>query len=202
MGRNYADHAREMGQEPDLEAPFYFTKTPSALCMTGSTIPYAPGTKDFHYEMELVVALGGPAFRTTREEAEKAVFAYGCGLDMTRRDRQQDGKDKRRPWDLGKDFEDSAVIAPLTRAKDFGAIKNQNITLKVNDIPRQTATLDQLLHDVPAVIAHLSGYYHLGPGDLIYTGTPAGVGPVAVNDRLIGTIDGLDSILLTIGSPE
>ena len=94
------------------------------------------------------------------------------------------------------------MIAPLTRAKDFGAIKNQNITLKVNDIPRQTATLDQLLHDVPAVIAHLSGYYHLGPGDLIYTGTPAGVGPVAVNDRLIGTIDGLDSILLTIGSPE
>jgi fumarylpyruvate hydrolase len=121
---------------------------------------------------------------------------------MTRRDRQQDGKDKRRPWDLGKDFEDSAIIAPLTRAADFGAVAKQRITLTVNGTVKQDARLDQLLHDIPAVIAHLSGYYHLGPGDLIYTGTPAGVGPVAPGDTLRGEIEGLVPLDLTILPPE
>ena len=202
VGRNYADHAKEMGHEPDLEAPFYFCKTPSAICMTGATVPYAPGTDDLHHEMELVVALGKPVFRGTREEAAAAVYAYACGLDMTRRDRQQDGKDKRRPWDLGKDFEDSAVIAPLTKAEDFGTIANQRIVLKVNGDVRQDATLDLLLHDIPAIIEHLSGYYHLAPGDLIYTGTPAGVGPVQEGDVLTGEIDGLEPLSLTIGPKE
>jgi fumarylpyruvate hydrolase len=201
VGRNYADHAKEMGHEPDLEAPFYFTKTPSAICMDPA-IPYPPGTRDCHYEMELVVALGAPVFRADREQAAAAIYAYACGLDMTRRDRQQDGKDKRRPWDLGKDFEDSAIIAPLTRAADFGAVAKQRITLTVNGTVKQDARLDQLLHDIPAVIAHLSGYYHLGPGDLIYTGTPAGVGPVAPGDTLRGEIEGLVPLDLTILPPE
>ncbi len=202
VGRNYADHAKEMGHAPDLEAPFYFTKAPAHLCLTGATTPYAPGTADYHHEMELVVALGAPVFRATRDRAEAAVYAYGCGLDMTRRDRQQDGKDKRRPWDLGKDFEDAAVIAPLTKASAFGPVGPQTITLTVNGDLRQSATLDQLLHDIPAVIVHLSQYYHLGPGDLIYTGTPAGVGAVQAGDVLHGEIDGLAPIDLTIGAPE
>jgi fumarylpyruvate hydrolase len=202
VGRNYADHAKEMGHQPDLEAPFFFCKTPSAICLSPATTPYALGTDDLHHEMELVVALGSPAFRATREEAAAAVYAYACGLDMTRRDRQQDGKDKRRPWDFGKDFEDSAVIAPLTKAADFGPVGNQRITLTVNGDLKQDATLDQLLHDIPAVIAYLSNYYHLGPGDLIYTGTPAGVGPVAEGDRLHGEIEGLTPLDLTIGPKE
>ena len=202
VGRNYADHAREMGHEPDLEAPFYFTKSPLAICHSGATIPYAPGTADLHHEMELVVALGAPAFRATREEAEAAIYAYACGLDMTRRDRQQDGKDKRRPWDLGKDFEDSAVIAPLTKTSEVAPLGPQRLTLAVNGTLRQDATLDLLLHDVQAVIQHLSGYYHLAPGDLIYTGTPAGVGPVVAGDVLRGEIEGLTPLDLTIGPAE
>lgn len=202
VGRNYADHAKEMGHQPDLEAPFYFCKTPSAICHTGATIPYAPGTEDLHHEMELVVALGAPAFRATRDEAAKTVYAYACGLDMTRRDRQQDGKDKRRPWDLGKDFENAAVIAPLTKATDFGPVGTQRISLTVNGETRQDATLDLLLHDIPAVIAHLSQYYHLQAGDLIYTGTPAGVGAVQEGDILHGEIDGLTPLDLTIGPKE
>ncbi|WP_136636315.1 fumarylacetoacetate hydrolase family protein [Pseudooceanicola onchidii] len=202
VGRNYADHAKEMGHQPDMEAPFFFCKTPSAICLAPATIPYALGTNDLHHEMELVVALGTPAFRATREEAENAVYAYACGLDMTRRDRQQDGKDKRRPWDFGKDFEQSAVIAPLTKAADFGPVGGQRINLTVNGEIRQDATLDQLLHDIPAVIAYLSTFYHLAPGDLIYTGTPAGVGPVVEGDVLRGEIEGLSPLDLTIGPKE
>lgn len=202
VGRNYADHAKEMGHQPDLEAPFYFCKTPSAICHTGAMIPYAPGTDDLHHEMELVVALGAPAFRASREEAASTVYAYACGLDMTRRDRQQDGKDKRRPWDLGKDFENAAVIAPLTKATDFGPVGTQRISLTVNGKITQDATLDLLLHDIPAVISHLSGYYHLGAGDLIYTGTPAGVGPVQEGDTLRGEIEGLSPLDLTIRPRE
>ncbi|WP_407494218.1 fumarylacetoacetate hydrolase family protein [Pseudooceanicola sp. MF1-13] len=202
VGRNYADHAIEMGGVPDLEAPFYFTKSPAHLCLTGATVPYAPGTSDLHHEMELVVALGTPAFRVNKDDALGMVYGYACGLDMTRRDRQQDGKDKRRPWSLGKDFEDAAVIAPLTKAADFGPVEKQAITLSVNGDTRQSATLDLLLHSIPAVIEHLSQYYHLGPGDLIYTGTPAGVGAVQEGDHLHGEIDGLTPIDLTIGKAE
>lgn len=201
VGRNYAAHAAEMGHEVDREAPFYFTKTPSATVLTGATIPYPPGTNDYHHEMELVVAIGAPAFRIAKENAMSVVFGYACGLDMTRRDRQQDGKDKRRPWDLGKDFEHSAVIAPITPVAEF-TVGNQAITMTVNGQPRQTATLDELIWSIPEIINHLSGYYHLMPGDLIYTGTPAGVGAVVAGDHIHGTIAGLTPIDLTIGQPE
>ena len=202
VGRNYAAHAAEMGHEVDREAPFYFTKSAFALERAGGTIPYPPGTGNFHYEMELVVALGAPAFKASREAAEAAIWGYACGLDMTRRDLQQQAREKQRPWDLGKDVERSAVIGEITRAADFGALGPQRIALSVNGQVRQDATLDELIHKVPEVIAHLSGFYRLGPGDLIYTGTPAGVGPVEPGDRLEGLIEGLAPIAVTIGDPE
>jgi fumarylpyruvate hydrolase len=201
VGRNYAAHAAEMGHEVDREAPFYFTKTPSATLLTGATIPYPPGTSDYHHEMELVVAIGGDAFRISKEDAMSVVYGYACGLDMTRRDRQQDGKDKRRPWDLGKDFEQSAVIGPITQAKDF-TVGTQKIEMSVNGAVKQVATLDELIWSIPEIINHLSGYYHLQPGDLIYTGTPSGVGAVVAGDHIHGTIDGLTAIDLTIGAAE
>jgi len=202
VGRNYAAHAAEMGAEVDREAPFYFTKTPASLVSSGATVPYPPGTANCHYEMELVVALGAPVFRASLEEARAAVYGYACGLDMTRRDLQEVAKEKRRPWDLGKDFEQSAVIAELTPAAAFGTPGPQRIALSVNGVVRQDAHISDLIHGVAEVISHLSGYYHLAPGDLIYTGTPAGVGAVSPGDRLEGAIDGLAPVRLTIGPAE
>ncbi|WP_238365107.1 fumarylacetoacetate hydrolase family protein [Mesobacterium pallidum] len=202
VGRNYAAHAAEMGAEVDREAPFYFTKNPAAVLPTGSTLPYPPGTSDLHHEMELVLVIGHPVFRASKAEAAKAIYAYGCGLDMTRRDLQNTAKDKRRPWDLGKDFEGAAVFAPLTRAADFGPVADQRIHLSVNGATRQDATLDELIHKCDEVIADLSTYYHLAPGDVIMTGTPAGVGAVVAGDQITGGIDGLDPIALAIGPAD
>lgn len=201
VGRNYAAHAAEMGAEVDREAPFYFTKSPRALLNGGGTLPYPPGTSDCHYEMELVVALGAPAFRIARNDAMAAVYAYATGLDMTRRDLQQIAKDKRRPWDLGKDGEGLAVIAPLTRAAEFTPA-TQRIALTLNGEARQDAVLSDMIWPVADLIADLSRFYHLGPGDIIMTGTPAGVGAVQPGDVLRGTIEGLSPVDLTIGDPE
>lgn len=198
VGRNYAAHAAEMGVEVDRQKPFYFTKTPSAAVLSGAVVPYPPGTDNFHYEMELVLAIGAPAFRIAKEDALGAVYAYGCGLDMTRRDLQLAERAKQRPWDLGKDVEQSAVFAPLTRSADFGAITNQRIHLEVNGEVKQEATLEELIWKVDEIISHLSGFYHLRPGDLIMTGTPAGVGPVVAGDVITGGIDGLQPIALTL----
>jgi fumarylpyruvate hydrolase len=202
VGRNYAAHAREMGAEPDREAPFYFTKAPWAICPSGGAIPYPPGTANCHYEMELVVAIGTPAFRIAAEHALSAVLGYACGFDMTRRDLQNAAKDRGRPWDLGKDFENAAVIGPITRAGAFGGTGDKAIRLTQNGIVRQDAVLSDMIFTVPELIAHLSTFYHLAPGDLLYTGTPAGVGPVAEGDVLVGTIDGLAPVELTIGAAE
>lgn len=202
VGRNYAAHAREMGSEPDREAPFYFTKSPWAVCPSGATVPYPLGTANCHYEMELVVAIGAPAFRVDTADALSAVFGYACGFDMTRRDLQNAAKDQGRPWDFGKDFENAAVVAPITRAAAFGTPGAQTIRLTQNGAVRQDAVISDMIFSVPELIAHLSTYYHLEPGDLIYTGTPAGVGPIAEGDRLVGTIDGLTPVELTIGAAE
>lgn len=202
VGRNYADHAREMGGEVDREAPFYFTKSPAHLTLTGATIPYPPGTADFHHEMEFVVALGAEGFRVAADKAMDLVFGYAAGLDMTRRDLQAAAKDKRRPWDTGKDFENAAILAPLTRAAEFGLPGPQAITLLLNGEPVQRSHLSEMVWSVPEIIAHLSTLYHLRPGDLIYTGTPAGVGPVRPGDRLHGEIDGVAPIDLTIAAAE
>lgn len=194
VGRNYAAHAQEMGGEVDREAPWYFTKSCHALCRNGQTVPYPPGTSNYHHEVELVVALGGEAFEVSVDTAEAAVYGYAVGLDMTRRDRQQDGKDHRRPWSLGKDVENSAVVAPITPAAEVGDLGDRRISLEVNGDVRQDALLTDMVWSVAEVISHLSRYYHLQPGDLIMTGTPAGVGPVVAGDYLVGTIDGLTSL--------
>jgi fumarylpyruvate hydrolase len=201
VGRNYAEHAREMGNEVDREAPFYFTKSAQALVLSGSQIPYPPGTADFHHEMELVVAIGAPAFRVAMAEASRAVFGYGCGLDMTRRDLQAAAKEKRRPWDTGKDFENAAVLGPISRADAFGAVGPQPIALAVSGVVRQEARLADMVWSVEELIAHLSTLYHLGPGDLIFTGTPAGVGAVQPGDVIEGSIDGLAAVSLRISAP-
>ena len=202
VGRNYADHAKEMGVEVDREAPFYFTKSALALVQSGETVPYPTGTKNYHYEMELVVAISRPVFRESVKDVSSAIFGYATGLDMTRRDLQLDARSKSRPWDLGKDFEKSAVVAALTPAAEVKEIGPQRISLAVNGQTKQDAHLSDLVWSVPELISHLSGFYHLQPGDLIFTGTPAGVGAVVSGDKITGKIDGLADIVLNIGAAE
>ena len=190
VGRNYAAHAAEMGNEVDREAPFYFTKTPVNALHTGATLPYPPGTENFHYEMELAVYLNSTE-----------VFGYGCALDMTRRDLQIRERNKQRPWDLGKDIEGGAVMAPITPAANVPDIDDQRISLTQNGEEKQNAPLSDMVWSVSDLIRHLSGFYTLRPGDVILTGTPAGVGPVAPGDTLRGTINGLAPVELIIADP-
>src|SRR5580765_455525 len=202
VGRNYEAHAREMGVAVDREAPFYFTKAAEHYVPSGSTVPYPPGTSNYHYEMELVVVIGSSAFRVPAAGALESVFGYACGLDMTRRDLQSAAKEQRRPWDLGKDFEQSAVLSEIVAASEIGHPAAGRIELRVNGEPRQSGDISELIHKVPEIIAHLSTFYHLQPGDLIYSGTPEGVGPVTPGDALAGTIAGVGTITLTIGPAE
>jgi fumarylpyruvate hydrolase len=191
-----------MGAVVDREAPFYFTKSAEHCVASGSKVPYPPGTSNYHYEMELVAVIGATAFRVPADRALECVFGYACGLDMTRRDLQQAGKDQRRPWDLGKDVEQSAVLGEIAPAREAGHPREGRIELRVNGETRQSSDLSLLIHGVPEVIAHLSTFYHLQPGDLIYTGTPEGVGPVKPGDELAGSIAGVGTIALSIGAPE
>jgi fumarylpyruvate hydrolase len=202
VGRNYEAHAREMGVAVDREAPFYFTKSAHHCITSGTTPPYPPGTQNYHYELELVVVLGAPAFRIDAERALDVVFGYTCGLDMTRRDLQFAAREQRRPWDIGKDVEASAVLSDVVPAAEIGHPRSGRIELTVNGDVKQSSDLSLLIHQVPELIAHLSGFYHLQPGDVIFTGTPEGVGPVQPGDHLSGTIEGVGSIALTIGAPE
>ena len=202
VGRNYAAHAREMGGDPTREPPFFFNKAPAHLVASGATVAYPPGTKDYHHEMELVVAIGAPAFRIAPEQAAACVWGYACGLDMTRRDLQGEAKKAGRPWSFGKDFEHAAVIGELAPAAEVGALASGRIELAVNGQTRQQGDLSDMIWSVPEVVANLSRYYHLQPGDLIYTGTPEGVGAVQPGDVLAGQIDGVGEIQLAIGRPE
>lgn len=202
VGRNYVAHAVEMGGEVDRDAPWYFTKSAAHAVASGTVLPYPPGTANYHHEMELAFAIGAPVFQARESEAKQAIFGYGCALDMTRRDRQQDGKDHRRPWCLGKDFEGAAVFAPLTKRQDFGPISDQRIDLSVDGEIRQDGTLRDMVWSCPEVVMHLSRFYHLVPGDMIMTGTPAGVGPVLAGQQLVGGITGLSSVELTLTAAE
>ena len=199
VGRNYAEHAKEMGAEVDREAPFYFLKDAGSLVASGATIPYPQGTSDFHHEMEFVVAIGGHAFDVPVERAMDAVFGYASGLDMTRRDLQGQAKAKARPWDFGKSFDNGAVIGSIVRKAAFGAVGPQRIALAVGGVTRQSSRLDDMVWSVPELISYLSRFYRLGPGDLIYTGTPSGVAAVVPGDRIVGEIEGLPRVEVTIG---
>ena len=202
VGRNYAAHAREMGSDPDREPPFYFNKAPADLVLTGATVPYPPGSQNYHYEMELVIAIGQPAFRVDADRALDCVWGDACGLDMTRRDLQNAAKQIGRPWDFGKDFENAAVISPLVPASEIGHPAQARIQLSVNGQLKQDSDLREMIWSVPEIVANLSAYYHLQPGDLIYTGTPEGVGALQPGDRVTGRIDGVGEIALVIGQPE
>jgi fumarylpyruvate hydrolase len=199
VGRNYVEHAKEMGIAVDRDKPFYFTKSAAHFANTGATVPYPGGTTNFHFEVELVVAIGKKIFNGDVVKARKAVFGYAVGLDMTRRDLQLSERAHQRPWDLGKDVEHSAVVSTITKKKDFGAVGPQRIHLALNGDIKQDAKLDDLVWKVDEIVAHLSKFYHLGPGDLIMTGTPAGVGAVVPGDKIKGGIERLDPISIKIG---
>ncbi len=200
VGRNYHAHAVEMGRPVDkaAERPFYFTKTPSALVASGATVAYPPQTGNYHYEMELVLAIGKAGFQVPAEQAHELVFGYACGLDMTRRDLQLVARDKGRPWDLGKDFEQSAVASGIVPMPGV-VLERGDIELSVNGQVKQKSDLDKLIWNIREILADLSLFYHLQPGDLIYTGTPEGVGAVVPGDRIEGRVEGVGTIALNIG---
>ncbi|MCB1845649.1 MAG: fumarylacetoacetate hydrolase family protein [Halioglobus sp.] len=200
VGRNYAAHAREMGGDPDREEPFYFTKSAMAITDSGTTIPYPAGTSNFHHEIELVIAIGKPGFELKQNDALAMVFGYASGLDMTRRDLQFAARDKGRPWSIGKDIEHGAIISPIRPAAETGHPTSGRIWLSVNDEIRQDSDLNDLIWSVPEIIAHLSRFYHLMPGDLIYSGTPEGVGPVVAGDRITGGVEGVADLELRIAA--
>jgi fumarylpyruvate hydrolase len=198
VGRNYAEHAREMGFEPDREAPFFFAKPADAVVQNGATIPYALATRNLHHEIELVAAIGGAGVNVTREQALELVYGYAVGIDLTRRDLQLAAREQGRPWDAGKGFDDSAPVSAIHRSSEIGHPSQGAIWLEVNGETRQRADLSQLLRSVPDLIVELSKLFALRPGDLVYTGTPAGVGPIEPGDRLRGGVAGVDEISIAI----
>lgn len=198
VGRNYAEHAREMGFDPDREPPFFFTKFGEAVVPNGSTVSYPRATLNYHFEAELVVAIGRSGPATTEAEALDLIWGYGVGLDMTRRDLQMQAREKGRPWDTGKNFEESAPLASLHKVAEIGHISSGAITLTVNGQTKQSADIANLIWNVPEVIQHLAEMYTLQPGDLVYTGTPAGVGPVVAGDTICVEIAGLTPLQISI----
>jgi len=198
VGRNYADHAKEMGAEVEKDQPFFFSKPASAIINSNSEIPYPPGTENLHYEMELIVAINASVFQADIEQAKKSIFGYACGLDLTRRDLQSRFKKKAHPWDLAKAFENSAVVSALNTSILINDLDDKTIELKQNDEIKQHAKLGDMVWRVEELIEFLSHYYHLQAGDLIFTGTPAGVGPIERGDYLQGSIDNVGEIELKI----
>ncbi len=194
VGRNYAAHAVEMGHDPDKEPPFFFQKNPDNLVPGGGEFPYPPATADVHHEIELVVALGDGGIDIPVDRALDTVFGYAVGLDMTRRDLQGEAKKAGRPWEVGKAFEHSAPCSEVVPAAEIGHPERGTIDLTINGELRQQGDLDQLIWKVPEVVSYLSGLFTLRAGDLIFTGTPSGVGPVARGDRLQGRIEGVGEL--------
>lgn len=199
VGRNYADHAREMGANPEREAPFFFCKPADAVVMNGSAVPYPSRTDDLHHEIELVVAIGRAGRNIPAKQALDHVWGYAVGNDLTRRDLQAVAKKSGRPWDTGKGFDASAPIGSL-RPVAAGHVAHGRIWLRVNGKMRQESDVREMIWKTPEIIAELSSLFELQPGDLVFTGTPAGVGPLLPGDRLEGGIDGLESLHHTIGA--
>lgn len=198
VGRNYADHAREMGHDPDREPPFFFTKPADALLTGDADMPYPPGTADLHFEAELVVALGAGGSDVPPERAGDLVWGHAAGNDWTRRDLQAEAKRAGRPWDMAKGFDRSAACGPLHPAGRAGPLERGRIVLSVDGAVRQDSDLSAMIWPVADVIAHLSRLVELAPGDLIFTGTPAGVGAVQRGQTVRVTIEGLTPLLTRI----
>ena len=198
VGRNYAAHAREMGHDPDREPPFFFQKPADALLSGGADFPYPSRSSDVHHEIEMVVALGAGGTDIPKDKALESVFGYAVGIDMTRRDLQGEAKKMGRPWEVGKAFEHSAPITDIVPASAIGHPAEGRVWLEVNGETRQDGNLNQLIWDVPETIEYLSGLFTLAPGDLIFTGTPAGVAAVARGDRLSGGVEGVGEIRLAV----
>lgn len=197
VGRNYAAHAIEMGHDPDREPPFFFQKNPDNLSVAPD-FPYPPASTDVHFEFELAVALKRGGTDISTDDALSNVFGYACALDMTRRDRQSEAKKLARPWEIGKAFEGSAPCSEVAPASEIGHPERGNIRLEVNGEVRQDGDLNQMIWKVPETISYLSGLFTLAAGDVILTGTPAGVGPVNKGDRLYGEIEGVGSLSVTV----
>lgn len=201
VGRNYAAHAREMGRDPDREPPFFFTAWNETVVPTGSVIAYPSMTSDFQYEAELVVAIGASGRNIAVEDALSHVWGYACGLDMTRRDLQLKARADGRPWDTGKNVEQSSPLGLLHKASEQLDPNSGRIELAVNGIVKQSADLADMIWPVADIVSYLSRLYRLEPGDLIYTGTPAGVGPVVEGDKIVVSIEGLSSLEIEVGPP-
>jgi fumarylpyruvate hydrolase len=197
VGRNYAEHAREMGHDPDREPPFFFMKPADAIVQNGATIPYPQMTKDLHHEIEMIVAIGKGGSDIPEDKALEHVFAYGVGLDMTRRDLQWEAKKMGRPWEMGKAFDNSAPCTALKTVAMVGHPAKGAIWLKVNGELKQKGDLAEMIWNVPETISYLSKLITLRPGDIIMSGTPAGVGPVKAGDKLEGHVDGVGDLTLT-----
>jgi fumarylpyruvate hydrolase len=204
VGRNYAGHAREMGSDPDREPPFFFSKPADAQAIVPvapgqvTELPYPPVTSNLHYECELVVAIGKGGSNIAVEDAASHIFGYAVGFDMTRRDLQFKMRDAGRPWEIGKAFDYSAPIGVITPAAQAGDINRAAIELKVDGVTRQTSSIDDLIWSIDETIANLSTLFTLAPGDLIFSGTPEGVGAVVPGQVLVGTVAGIDGITVKI----
>jgi fumarylpyruvate hydrolase len=194
VGRNYADHAIEMGGDPKRESPFFFQKNPDNIVIDDGEFPYPSSTSEVHHEVELIVALNGRGHEIDVHRAREFIYGYGVGLDMTRRDLQAECKKAGRPWEIAKAFEKSAPCSALIRASEIGHPETGAIWLKVNGETRQQGDLGQMIWKVPEIISYLSGFFELAPGDVIMTGTPAGVAATRQGDRLHGHIQGVGSI--------
>jgi fumarylpyruvate hydrolase len=199
IGRNYAAHAIEMGHDPNREPPFFFLKMADQIVQPGKDFPYPAKSTDVHHEIELVVALKKGGKNIPLDKALDYVYGYGVGLDMTRRDLQGEAKKLGRPWEIGKAFEASAPCTALVPAEKIGHPDKGAVWLKVNDKTTQEGDLNQMIWKVPEMIAYLSEYFELTAGDLIMSGTPAGVGPVKKGDKLHGHVDGVGDLKLTVG---
>ena len=206
VGRNYAEHAKEMGGDATKEPPFFFTKAADAIVPVVppavGRIAYPMATHNLHHELELVVAIGRSGANVAAADAQALVFGYAVGLDMTRRDLQNEMREKKRPWDIGKSFAQAAPIAPISPVAQTGMLARGEVTLRVNGETRQHGDLSDMIWDVPHMIEFLSRLYRLEPGDLIFTGTPSGVGAVVAGDRLDGRIANLTPLSIEIVAPK
>jgi fumarylpyruvate hydrolase len=198
VGWNYAEHVREMGFTPEREPPIFFMKPLDAVVPSGGKVPYPSQTDNLHYEIELVVAIGRGGATIDKSKALGHVWGYGVGIDLTRRDLQAHAKQRGQPWEISKAFDHAAPLSDLRPVEQVGHPTEGRIWLSVNGEVRQNGDLRQLIWSVPEIIQHLSGYFTLAPGDLIYTGTPAGVGAVVAGDVLEGGVDGVATIRIEI----